>query len=104
MEYDSETGWAVHEGRWEEGEGTLISFTLAAFGLRISLFFEGVREVFLWRVSQKQSQTSMSRGTQWMSELTGAETVAGAAGADMQGTYRGKKVEVKEHCRRGKLV
>lgn len=67
-------------------------------------FFEGVREVFLWRVSQKQSQTSMRRGTQWMFELTGAETVTGAAGVDMQGTGWGKKVGGKEHCRKGKLV
>lgn len=75
--YLSERGWA--EKRWErgggrhererkakerEGEGTVFPFTLAAFGLRMSCFFFWVvREVFLWRVCQKQSQTSRRTGT-----------------------------------------
>lgn len=43
-EGEREGGWAVlrrrrWRGRWEEGEGTVLPFTLAAFGLRMSCFF-----------------------------------------------------------------
>lgn len=80
--YLSERGWAVLRGggggsqerghKREEGEETVLPFTLAAFGLRMS---QGVREVFLRRVGQKQSRTSRRTGTWWMFEPTEPETL-----------------------------
>lgn len=75
--------------RWEEWEGTGILFTLAAFGLRMSwshfffFFWRGAREVFLWRNSQKRSQTSMR---------IGAGVVTEAAEVEMLGAVWGKEL------------